>query len=413
MNLFLKSTAAVLAASLITASFNATDAQTVVYPAYRIVNRIVYDQQPVTTYRLEHEIVYREQQVTTQKPVWETEMRVRRVTVQKPVFETSTRTERFTVRKAVLETETRTQRRIVRSPVTEQVMQSRNYVTYEPVTTMRTEYVDQGSYVNQLVQTPGIVRNRLRWLQGGYAQDPATGTLVYQRGGLHWVPVQSAGTVQVQQQYVPNVVERQVPQTTLQQKVVQEQVPVNVTRIVEQVVEEPYQVQVQKWVDEVHERPVQITTQRMETEVRDEPIQVRVCKWVTEIQTVRVPHTVAKWVEQTTTRLVPRTVTMRVPVDPCGGYTTTNYPSNVTYYSPLAPLASSTIVNRAPAVVSQPAEPAAPAAEASSEPGEPSDADETGQPGLPSGVVPNPLNNGDGGAAAGDDGINAEDGNSA
>ena len=286
--------------------------------SYRVVCQTVYEQQKVTAYRLGYETVLEERQVTRHRPVWETHTRERRYRVAKPVYETSTREERYKVLRPVTQTETRYRQHVVRRPVTETVMQDRSYVTCEPITTLRTQYVDRGGFVDQTVFRPGAVRNGLRWVPGGYVSDPATGTNVWYRGGLHWVPTQAPGRYEVRRQYVPNVVGEQVPQTSYQQRVVTQKVPVNVTRYVDEVVNQPVQVQVCKWVEQEYVRPVTVTTQRIEYEERVEPVHVRVCRMQAEVQTVQVPHTVAKWIPYTSTRLVPRTVTMRVPVDPCG-----------------------------------------------------------------------------------------------
>ena len=165
-------------------------------PACPTVCQTVYESRPVTTYRLEYETVFEEREITVQRPVWETEYRERRYTVAKPVLETSEREERYTVMRPVWETsyrdcsydrvryvtETemreqryvvsrpvweesfREQRRVVRRPVVETAMQDHRYTTYAPVTTMRTDYVDQGGYVSNWVYRPGVVRNRLGWL---------------------------------------------------------------------------------------------------------------------------------------------------------------------------------------------------------------------------------------------------------
>jgi hypothetical protein len=211
-------------------------------------------------------------------------------------------------------------------------MQNQKFLTYERVTTMRTETVDQGGFVNQVVFKPAPVRNRLQWLPGTYVTNPMTGTTSWYRGGLHWVPQQAPGTYQVQRQYVPNIVQRQVPQTSYVQKVVTQQTPVTVTKFVDEWVDEPYQVQVQKWTEQLMERPVTVTTQRIKYESRDEPYRVQVCKWVAESQTIKVPRMVAKWMPYRTTRMVPKTVTMQVPVDRCGTVVTSFAPT-VTYYS--------------------------------------------------------------------------------
>ncbi len=283
-----------------------------------MVYKTIYEQEPVKAYRLEYETVMQEQDLVVSRPQWVTETRERRFTVAKPVFETATREDRYKVMRPVMETETRYQQQIVRKPVTETAMQNQNYIACEPVTTMRTEYVDRGSYVDQTVFHPGVARNQLRWLPGACAVDPATGTSFYQRGGLQWVQSQTPGTYSVQRQYVPNVVAQQVPQTSYVQKVVTQQVPIQVTRYVDEVVQQPVAVQVCKWVEQEMVRPVTVTTQRIEYEERVEPIQVQTCRWVTETQKVQVPRQVAKWVEYTSTRLVARKVAVNAAADPCG-----------------------------------------------------------------------------------------------
>ncbi|MCA9118563.1 MAG: hypothetical protein H6822_03770 [Planctomycetaceae bacterium] len=402
MNLsFWKSAITGLTVCLTLASFDASaygQCGQLVSPSYRIHYRTVNEER--TVYRPTYETIYEEQTVTSQRPVYETETRVRRYTVAKPVNETSTQIKRYTVRKQVLDTETRTQERLVRRPVTEQVMQTRSHVVYDPVTTMETQCVDEGGYVDNYVLTPGVSRNRLQWLQGGYAQDPATGTMVYQRAGFHWVPTAPPATYQVQRQYVPNIVAKEVARTTYQQRVVNEQIPVNVTRYVDEVVQEPIQVQVCKYVDEVVEQPVQVTTQRIEYETKEEPVEVRVQKWVTDTKTVQVPRTVMKWVQET--QVVPRTVAERVPINTCSPCTIYN-PSTVTYYAPatalpsvMAPQAAPTTTNRVesktPAAAAAPeikAEPTPAEAEAA----QPNDSTPTGEPELKPGtarIVPIP-----------------------
>ena len=324
-------------------------------PQRIVYYKTVYEQQPVTAYRLQYETVLQEQPVTVMRPAWVTETRERRYTVAKPVTETSTREERYTVMRPVWETETRYQQQVVRKAVVETAMQDRNYVTYEPVTTMHTQYVDQGGFVDQVFYTPGPVRNRLQWVPGSYCVDPVTGSAVWQRGGLHWVPTQAPGAYQVQRQYVPQIVAQQVPQTTYVQRVVTQKVPIQVTRYVDEVVSQPVPMQVCKWVAQEVVRPVTVTTQRIEYEERVEPVQVQTCRWVAETRSVQTPHVVAKWVPYTTTRLVPRTVAMSVPADPCG------LPSGITsYYAPAAdgcpappPVAADT--RRAPTEAERPA----------------------------------------------------------
>jgi hypothetical protein len=299
----------------------------------RQVYRTIYDEQRVTAYRLTYETAFEEREVTTMKPEWVAETRQRTYRVCKPVAETSTRNEVHRVTKPVMETETRYQQHVVRKAVCETVMQNQNVTTCEPVTTMRTQYVDQGGYVDQCVTTPGTVRNRLQWLPGAYFTDPRTGTQVYHRGGLHWVPTETPGATTVQRQYVPNIVAQQIPQTTYVQKVVTQQTPVQVTKYVDEVVQQPVQVQVQKWVTEEVTRPVTVTSYKYQYEDRVEDYQVQTMHWVSQVNKVQVPHTVAKWTPYVTTRLVPRTVCEQAPLsgcDPCAQSTTMGYPPSTT-----------------------------------------------------------------------------------
>jgi hypothetical protein len=216
------------------------------HQAYRLVYETVYDEREVTAYRVQHDTVYEERQVTSYRPVWETEMRERRYTVARPVQETSEREERYTVMRPVwetslrdasydrvrnvLETAEREERYTVMKPVWETSEREERYTVRravmetaerdefttvcEPVTTYRTQYVDQGGYVDQCQYTPGAVRNRLTWQPAACVVDPLTGASTFQRGGLAWVPMQQPGAYQVARVWQPNVVAQQVPQTT-------------------------------------------------------------------------------------------------------------------------------------------------------------------------------------------------------
>ena len=156
-----------------------------------------------------------------------------------------------TTYKTVWETEYREQRRVVRRPVTETVMKDENYTIYQPVTTYRTEYVDQGGYVDRVVCTPAEdCRGWLPW-RGSRAANPEIASEVGHRlGSQYWRPIPTPGTCQVQRQYVPNVVPRHVPTTNYVPKVVTRQRPVQVTRYVEEVVTQKVPVRVRKTVPE-------------------------------------------------------------------------------------------------------------------------------------------------------------------
>jgi hypothetical protein len=318
---------------------------------------------------------------------------------------------------------------------------------------MRTEYVDQGHFVNQQVLRPGAARNRLRWLPGQYYIDPVTGQYVWGRGGLHWVPEAGPSRVEVQRVYVPQMVQRQVAETSYVQKVVAEQSPVTVTKYVDEVVTQRvpirvcrmeqveevrrvpitvqrpvtervnYQVAVKKctWVEQEVVRKVPVTTRRFEYEERVEQTPVNVCRMVTEVRKVREPRTVAKWVPQVTTRYVPRTVVMRVPVE----YSS---PATIRYYTPSTPIESRSIIVDEPSSttlrrvetpsdetkVESPTEAKANGnAQAEESPAQtdstPKDTDPTGQPALPA----EPALNGAQGENGEPDGASVEQGNEA
>jgi hypothetical protein len=174
----------------------------------------------------------------------------------------------------------------------------------------------------------------------------------------------------VQQQYMPNVVAVQRPQTAYTPRTVVEKRPVQVTRYVDEVVTEKIPVRVRRmeqteevrqvpvtvqkpvvervnykiptktcrWVQQEMVRRIPVTTQRIVHEERVEQVPVRVCRMVTEVRKVQQPRTVATWKPYQAMRCVPRTVVMRVPVDPCYSYT---LPGTTTYYYPAPAITTS------------------------------------------------------------------------
>jgi hypothetical protein len=249
------------------------------------------------------------------------------------VWETATRQECYTVRRPVYETAYRTECQTV----------------MQPVTSYRTEYVDQGCYVEQIVMKPGLPKSRLRWASGSSTLDPMTGAVVYNPPGLYWEQT-PRGRYEVQRVWQPNPVAVQVPQTSYVPQTVSRQVPVQVCRYVEeQVVRDvPYQVcrivreeqvrkvpytvcrqvverveqqvpvQVCRMVTEEQTREVPVTTCRMVYEDRVEQVPYRVCRMEAVQETVQVPRCVEKRIPVTYTTYVPRVVCCRVPIDACG-----------------------------------------------------------------------------------------------
>jgi hypothetical protein len=211
--------------------------------------------------------------------------------------------------------------------------------------------VDKGCFVDQTVQHPGAIHNRLRWVPATCGIDPLTGQSAYQRAGFAWIPEQGPTTVTVNRIWQPNVVQEQVPITQLVARQVTRKVPVQVCKYVDEVVVQkvplqvcrmvqeeqvrkvPYTtcrqvterveckvpVRVCRYVEEEIVRKIPVTTCRMVYEERVEQVPVKVCKMVTENGTLRTPRVVNKQVPYTYTVQEPRTVVMRVPVDPCTG----------------------------------------------------------------------------------------------
>ena len=291
---------------------------------YRIVYQTVYEQRQFTAYRVEYETVCEERQVTTYKPVWETAVRENRYTVARPVVETAEREETYTVQRPVYETAEREERYTVMKPVYETAYRTECRTVLRPVTTCRTQYVDQGCFVEQTVLKPGLPATRLAWQSAACTVDPVTGRTVYQRPGLYWVQT-PRGRYEVQRVWRPNVVAQQVSQTTYVAQQVTEQVPVRVCKYVPEQVVRKVPVRVCRMVTEQRVRKVPVTTCKMVYEQRVEKAPYQVCRMVAEQKTIRVPRCVEKRIPVTYTCNVPRLVCYRVPLDACGRPISENY----------------------------------------------------------------------------------------
>ncbi len=287
-------------------------------PVYRVVYQTVYEQREVTAYRIEYETVCEERQVTTYRPEWHTEIRDTSYDRVRYMQETVEREERYTVCRPVWETQEREERYTVRRPIYETAYRTEYHTVMRPVVTLRTEYVDQGCFAEQMVFKPGFPRTRLRWVPGSTAIDPLTGAAVLQRGGLYWVQT-PRGRYEVQRVWQPNLVARQVEQTTYCPEVVARQVPVQVCRYQEEQVVRKVPYRVCRMVREEHVRKVPYTVSRPITERVEQQVEVRVCRMVPVTETVRVPRVVEKRIPVTYTYCVPRVVCHRVPIDPCTG----------------------------------------------------------------------------------------------
>ena len=94
------------------------------------------------------ETAEREERYTVLRPVWETAYRDESYNRIRNIVETHEREERYTVQRPQWHTEVREHRYTVRQPVTQTVEQQVCRTVMQPVTTMRTDYVDQGQWVN-------------------------------------------------------------------------------------------------------------------------------------------------------------------------------------------------------------------------------------------------------------------------
>ena len=131
---------------------------------------------------------------------------------------TQYRDEIYTVTRPVIETSTREERP----------------VRYEPVTTFVPQQVDQGAWVDQQVVRPGRTITRLRWLEGGWTVDPATGREYWRLPMLRPVRIRQPDQATTVRVWKPNVVTMSVPKTTYQPRVHVQQVPVQTVRYVEE-----------------------------------------------------------------------------------------------------------------------------------------------------------------------------------
>jgi hypothetical protein len=224
-----------------------------------------------TAYRLEYRTVRYPVEVTTYRVEYETRTEPRTVISYKQVAETSERVDRYVVRKAVTNTEERDE----------------NVIVCEAQTTMRMQTEDRGNWETHQVCKPGAVVTQHVYYPPTCVIDPATGCPVMQPGYVAAMPVQGPAQLETQTVWKPNLVQVQVPETRMVQKVVTRKVPVQVLR----------------YVDEPVEQRVPVTTYK--TVAVPEPTQIS--------------YTVRKLVPVRETRYAERLECVRVPVDPCTG----------------------------------------------------------------------------------------------
>jgi hypothetical protein len=255
----------------------------------RMVRKLRTEEREYTVAKPVTETAYREEEYTVMRPVLETSYEQRSRDVTRMVTETSEREEQYTTYRPVVETTIHQRQYQVQRPVTETAYQTQAYTTLRPVTTYQNQVVDAGGYVPQQVVVPGTVGYGLQWVPRAYQTTGPLGILAVNRGGLFWTPQVTPPTVQTQMAYRPNLINQQVAQTQYVPETVQQQVPVQRTRIETETVTENVPVQVTKMEPIVETRRVPVTVQRPVTETISEQVPVQKYKYVRETKTRRVP----------------------------------------------------------------------------------------------------------------------------
>jgi hypothetical protein len=122
----------------------------------------------------------------------------------------------------------------VRRPVVETSMREERYVRYEPVTMLVPQQVDQGAWIDQQVVRPGRTTTRLRWFDGGWTVDPATGREYWRLPMWRPVKVRQPDRAEIVRVWKPNLVTMSVPKVSYQPRIQVRQVPVQTVRYVEE-----------------------------------------------------------------------------------------------------------------------------------------------------------------------------------
>lgn len=306
-----------------------------------------------TVTKLVPQTEYREEEVTTYETVYEEETRYRTKTVSRQVPETTVKTETVTVSRPVWETieketysdkvsyvpETSEREEIqnvtvpvtelqerkivekVRKPVQTTVMKQRSVTVNKEVTSVRTELQDQGRYVTNYTPVPNRTYSRLAWFPGGDYYNPATGSTKYRLPGFYWTQMTPAPQYQANRIWQSNLVEKQVPVTTIIPETVTENYPVCETSYQDEEIVRTEQVPVTTYKQEQIVKKIPVTTYKPITERIVQKIPVQVCKIQKEEQIREIPVTTYKTVcevikEPYTVKVaktVPKTVKVKRP----------------------------------------------------------------------------------------------------
>jgi hypothetical protein len=197
--------------------------------------------------------------------------------------------------------------------VTETTFQTQNFTALQPVVTQQLATVDTGGFVAQQNVQPGDTTFRLRWQPSGSSFNAATGQTIFRRGGLGWVPFQSAPQVTTQLQYQPNIQTVAIPQTSFMPQTFQQQIPVQTTRMQSEMVQQQVPVQTMRMQTEVVQQQIPIQTTRMESQTVQQQIPIQTTRIQEEIVQQQVPVTVQRMQAVQERVMVPETVRKVVP----------------------------------------------------------------------------------------------------
>lgn len=303
-----------------------------------------------TVTKLVPQTEYREEEVTTYETVYEEETRYRTKTVSRQVPETTIKTETVTVSRPVWETiekevytdkvtyvpETSEREEIqtvsvpvtemrekqiietVRKPIQTTVMKQRTITVNREINSVRTEMKDQGRYVTNYTPVTPKSYTRLAWFPGGDYYNAATGTTRYRLPGFYWTEMTGPQQYQTSKIWQSNLVETQVPVTTIVPETVTENYPVCETTWQNEEIVRTEQVPVTTYKQEQIVKKIPVTAYKPVTERIVQKVPEKVCRIEKKEEVREVPvttyKTVCEVIQEPYTVKVARTVPKKIKV---------------------------------------------------------------------------------------------------
>jgi hypothetical protein len=154
---------------------------------------------------------------------------------------------------------------LVRRPVVETTMRQQQVTVYEPVTTFVEQSVDQGQWVEHVVQGPSRQVTQLKWVPQAWNVDPKTGLEYWRPGMLRPVHVERPGRVRTFRVWQPNIVTTSVPTTSLVPRIETRQVPTQTVRYVQEKRVRRVPVRVRRMVEQSNVRDLPLAPQPIVT----------------------------------------------------------------------------------------------------------------------------------------------------